>query len=522
MTDGSADPLWHLGRSPRIVVLVVGALFLGQALLLGSSGGNIRRYDVWWQITDAMNAVIWIAAISRHALTASPLRRHWILMTCSALGFAAGDILGLVTEHVLTISTNPYVATTKDFIYVMSFAPWFILISLPSFYRYFRGFFWIDIIQAIVAAVAVYTLLFGGTAFVAGPHPAAGYEVVTLAFDFAQIYIVLFLLIRFVCSADRLYRRFYFFAFVSMGSTCASYAFDTAFSVRLMSYHAVTGITQCAAAQANLLFLLYCFPVGRIMVATNPNRGSVVSEIVDAASPVISSFGLILLGLLVELPPIKWLCVITAFVSFFIRSTTSLRSLDLAQKRLEDATLELKALSFTDALTGISNRRHIDEALRRAWHEGNRSNVALSFILIDVDLFKGINDSLGHQAGDACLAGISKEIRSTMPRITDIVGRYGGDEFAAILPATDAGSSELMAAKLCKAVRALRMPHPTAPGGIATVSLGVATCFDFATVSVEDLIRAADEALYRAKAAGRDGWRSSRCLVPAIDGAGLS
>ena len=166
----------------------------------------------------------------------------------------------------------------------------------------------------------------------------------------------------------------------------------------------------------------------------------------------------------------------------------------------------------------MSNRRAFDRALEQEWQRSARSGLPLSLFLIDVDYFKQLNDIAGHPAGDACLIRIAGALRAALPRSTDVLGRYGGDEFAAILPNTDASAAQVVAERLCEAVRMLAIDHPATASGHATVSLGIGSCARVAGEHPTRLLAAADSALYKAKAAGRDGWRPQR-LGP--DGATL-
>ncbi|MFA6154659.1 diguanylate cyclase [Mesorhizobium sp.] len=182
-----------------------------------------------------------------------------------------------------------------------------------------------------------------------------------------------------------------------------------------------------------------------------------------------------------------------------------------AQAELMAANAALNLLAHSDGLTGLLTRRAFDEALAREFSRSQRAGQPLALLLIDVDWFKRFNDHYGHPEGDECLRAVSRCIQATARRPADAAARYGGEEFAVILPDTDAGGAFVIAENLRRKVHDLGLAHAGSEKGIVTVSIGAAT-FDpgRAPIEIADLLRRADEALYGAKAAGRDrvhGWR---------------
>jgi diguanylate cyclase (GGDEF)-like protein len=183
--------------------------------------------------------------------------------------------------------------------------------------------------------------------------------------------------------------------------------------------------------------------------------------------------------------------------------------------QLEEANAKLQSLSELDALTGIANRRRFEETLAREWRRSVRDGLALSLVMIDIDHFKAFNDAQGHQLGDQCLRRVAHEIRSALTRPGDLLARYGGEEFAAILPSTPLRGAEAVAEVLRSRVEAMATRHPRSPREVVTISLGVATASPGRSVSPEALVAAADEALYRAKDAGRNRVESQLNTGPA-------
>jgi diguanylate cyclase (GGDEF)-like protein len=172
------------------------------------------------------------------------------------------------------------------------------------------------------------------------------------------------------------------------------------------------------------------------------------------------------------------------------------------QDELRRSNELLRELSSTDPLTQLYNRRHFMTVLASEFERTDRYDLPLAFVMLDIDHFKRLNDTFGHQAGDDVLRGmgllLKKEIRST-----DIPGRYGGEEFCVILPQTPPEGAREFADRFRMTVESTAFPAQGHELKI-TVSVGVSACPSPLVGSGEDLIRLADEALYRAKAAGRN------------------
>jgi diguanylate cyclase (GGDEF)-like protein len=163
---------------------------------------------------------------------------------------------------------------------------------------------------------------------------------------------------------------------------------------------------------------------------------------------------------------------------------------------------ELSSMAYLDRLTDIPNRRYFDE-LCAAMSETTKNLIPLSVCMIDIDKFKSLNDQLGHLRGDHCLRVVADTIRNNLRGKTDILIRYGGDEFLLILPGTDEERALEVAGRVLAAITDLQHANPGSPFGIITASIGVYTHLTH-PISGETLIEHADTALYRAKTAGRN------------------
>ena len=190
------------------------------------------------------------------------------------------------------------------------------------------------------------------------------------------------------------------------------------------------------------------------------------------------------------------------------------QSLLVLTRKLDSANQELKRLTSLDGLTGIPNRRHFDEVLDREWRRAMRQGDELAILMCDIDFFKLYNDTFGHQAGDECLCKVAQALTSTMDRGGDLLARYGGEEFVAVLPGTSLSGASHVAAQMRKAVNDLALEHPGSPVGHVTASFGVASAVAMPETNPQNIVGAADRALYKAKNAGRNRVFQTSSLDP--------
>lgn len=175
-----------------------------------------------------------------------------------------------------------------------------------------------------------------------------------------------------------------------------------------------------------------------------------------------------------------------------------------AEKQLRDAYRTLESLAITDSLTRLANRRHFDRRLQQEWRRNLRNQSPLSLLLLDVDFFKGYNDAYGHLRGDSCLQQIAEVAMSVVTRASDLVARFGGEEFAIILPATPAEGALQIAHQLRLAMLERKIEHAANPPGVVTISIGCATTVPAFGQHPASLLQLADECLYSAKRTGRN------------------
>jgi diguanylate cyclase (GGDEF)-like protein len=173
-------------------------------------------------------------------------------------------------------------------------------------------------------------------------------------------------------------------------------------------------------------------------------------------------------------------------------------------RALQAANEQLQALSLTDPLTGLANRRRFDDVLLAGWRHALGAGTSIAVAMIDIDHFKRYNDNHGHPAGDMCLKQVAAVLAASIRQDTDLACRYGGEEFAVIFPDADERSAAASAERARAAVAALTKPYDSAGAGVVTLSIGIAATIPTAERTPEALVSAADTALYHAKQHGRN------------------
>lgn len=171
-------------------------------------------------------------------------------------------------------------------------------------------------------------------------------------------------------------------------------------------------------------------------------------------------------------------------------------------KRLRD---QLAQMAVTDALTGLSNRRHLEQTLDRETVKLASSGEWLSVIMLDIDFFKLFNDTFGHPAGDRCLAMVAAALTRAVHLASDLAARYGGEEFVCVLPGRDRDAAMLVAKEIQAQIHSLKIPHPVSTvTPFVTVSLGIASACCLPDMTASQWMAHADRQLYLSKRAGRN------------------
>jgi diguanylate cyclase (GGDEF)-like protein len=236
--------------------------------------------------------------------------------------------------------------------------------------------------------------------------------------------------------------------------------------------------------------------------------------VLNNGSPILFTLAVLALGAMVArrdfalgISGIALSLVLYCFRAALLQSAymSAQHALTRSQRALKEANARLKQLSLHDALTGLPNRRHFDQTLDLEWNRALRNQRPLSLLLLDVDCFKALNDLYGHPAGDECLQKIAAALSGSLRRAGEVAVRYGGEEFAAILPDLDLKAAISVAESMRDAVLALEMRHEgSSAHTFVSVSIGVATMTPTPMAAPSELLSDSDEALYRAKRGGRN------------------
>ncbi len=197
--------------------------------------------------------------------------------------------------------------------------------------------------------------------------------------------------------------------------------------------------------------------------------------------------------------------VVTIAMWFAIRSREQLQILRLAQQEILALNQQLEKLSYLDGLTEIPNRRAFDLAIEKELGRACRYQYPIALILIDIDYFKAYNDFYGHQLGDICIQQVALTLNSLIKRKADMAARYGGEEFVLLLSDTSLQNAEKLAAIALQAIVDLAIPHEASKvNPCVTISAGVSVCIPHLDTSPREIIQRTDQALYDAKAKGRN------------------
>ena len=236
-----------------------------------------------------------------------------------------------------------------------------------------------------------------------------------------------------------------------------------------------------------------------VSVSDGVPRLSVYSQISDL--PIVVAVGQATADIYAQWRRYAW--IIGALIAALTAMTGALAWFLLRELNWHrDAQQHLATLASTDGLTGLSNRWHFDDTIRREWRRARRDHTPIALLMIDADEFKTYNDSHGHQAGDRLLRTIGESITGTIQRGADLGARYGGDEFAVLLPGTTLEGAARVADQIRQRFNADCLEQGTTDG--SKISIGAACLFPERAASHTTLLTAADEALYRAKDAGRN------------------
>ena len=491
-----------LGRHPELKYVLPAAA--GYLCLYGLVIHYIRTAHpgIDYAVQLAAPWTAFACCVRRAVLGPALTRRVWICATAAIFLWAAGLSINVFDQ--MEPQDDVTIAHLSDFIFFMYGAPMLLAFSQGAEQRQLQLFNWLDSIQVLASAAIIYLALFAVLPFEAGPSQPASAAFVETVYNVQNIFLAAIGTLRLSAYGQRGgAHRFYSImcAFLWLYAGCAGW-----FNHLVVAYQGDVGEYEMLAAVPFLLLAVACLasPVEQPGEVGAPRH--VLEILIDNASPVFYTIALVILGVVVATER-YWIgiaAIVLALFAYAIRSTVLQTSFMRSQRELREAHDQLEKLARTDVLTGVANRRYFDMTLEAEWHRAASSGRPMSLLLIDVDHFKKLNDHYGHQAGDRCLREVAVALSSAVVRSTDLLFRYGGEEFAAILVNADRSGAETVAARMRNAVRDLRIPHALAEQGVVTVSIGFSIYEPPTDATQVYLVSAADRALYRAKSNGRD------------------
>jgi len=465
------------------------------------SNGFTISYTLWsfWSFAAAL-ACLW-----RSSHCPPAVRTHWRLAAASIflIFFAAA----LEAPAEIFFKATPTAASIGDFFFFSAFVPVLLAIALPEEGVFVRSTFLLDCLQAAVCSYLAFTVLFGVFPFTGAPMQGVSYE--QLEFIYLSEYLVIVLLsgLRFLLGTRTASERFFFRSLLLYTSL---YGITSAiYNHYVGKYNLTNGLDALnEIPSATLAFAAILAPA----TAAEPSRTAsrpILVRLIDNARPVFLSLAVIALSAIVARQHFAVAIgfIFGVFVLYGLRASMLQSSIQNSQAALERASKSLARIALLDALTGISNRRSFDERLAMEWDRAQHTGQPLSLLLIDIDHFKRVNDTYGHQIGDLCLRHTAQILRSTFDRPADLIARYGGEEFAILLPETDSFGAFSVAGTIRAALAKEAVPTSGFLCPI-TVSIGVSTwnADEHANPAFYpgELLRSADRALYRAKQNGRN------------------
>lgn len=434
---------------------------------------------------------------------ADAARTGWALFAVAMLFWSTGMILSAWQDLSGQVASDA--TYFSDFAYFMYGAPLLLAMSSVTHEHPSRTLQWLDAVQVLLAAYLAYTAIFSVSPFdqrSIAPIPAS---LLVLTYNVENLALACCASLRLLAHRrDGGQGRFYLLlsVFLWCYAGCAA----------AYNYLTLHGVTQAwSEVLPSLPFLMLVLLSTRVTAAQSGAASAQAQQppqkltlLIDNFSPIFFTAALLGLGFAVMRAHF-YLAAASLFVALLVhalRSATLQSRYMQSELALRAAHDKLEKLSLTDGLTGIANRRCFDQTLQLEWQRAARNHQGLALLIIDIDFFKSLNDTFGHPYGDACLVRIAAALHSALPRASDLAARFGGEEFAAILPATDGEGALAVAHKMQEAIAAAAIVHAPSRGGLVTASIGLA--LSDAGQTPEQLLSAADQALYRAKQNGRN------------------
>lgn len=357
----------------------------------------------------------------------------------------------------------------------------------------------IDGIMTITLVVLSFEQVFSVVTPGGSSNPSAVHKLIDMV-DALNIFTLLCACLRLVGAQKDANKHFFFVVAISvMVRAVAATAHN-----RLLLLHPILYLELLRTPGSIALGLLCLAPLPKALSSYQPNPK--VAYVTESLSPFLLGLGL--LGISYSLsdshPRLYLVGVSVAIVGYAFRNVVTQAAQLSMEQSLRKLQEQLQGMVITAPLTGVSNRRGFEEALEHGWATARREGQPLSVLMIDIDHFKKYNDSFGHSMGDECLRTAARLLAGALRRPTDFFARFGGEEFAAVLPNTSLEGAYVVAKRMNRVIWEADIRHVVDFSSKVTVSIGAAQLDGDATM--QDLLHRADIQLYQAKARGRNRY----------------
>jgi diguanylate cyclase (GGDEF)-like protein len=437
-------------------------------------------------------------------------RRSWTLVTAAFLLYTVATGF---SAYIDMIAHGPStIASWDDFFYFFSGVPFLLAISSPDDTRLFPLFFWLDVAQAAAVGWLTYLVLFGILPFSRAMALPISVDKLVWLFALEAIALAILGLARWMASPGLTReRRFHRDLAIYL---CATAIFQPIYNYLVLKYN-YAGVWDVLTDLPFCIFVAVAALPRAVDTGLDERpSGRPILVMVDHGRPVLLGLAVVALSTLVirQHFVLATSFIVATFLVYGVRSAVLQSQFLQSQAELEKARDRLEDLAMLDGLTGVGNRRSFDHRLETEWRRAQRTHLPVSLLLIDIDRFKNLNDTYGHLVGDDCLIEVARTLAAALNRPADLLARYGGDEFVALMPETDENGARNVAVRMQQELRE-KAPHPAMDRAV-TVSIGGTTWDSTPDTTAEQMVEVADRALYQAKENGRN--RIEYCPMSAL------
>ena len=424
--------------------------------------------------------------------------RGWLLMALGMVSWALGMVASL--RQNLFLENANAAPGDSTLLFVLYGVPILLAVSASYMEREPLVVRTIDALLALTLGYLFYVHVFSlVTLQGAGSRSQAVYMAMML--DAENLFVLLAAAIRFSAS-DRRHEFQFYRAVVTFAGL---YTVVTAYYNHFVALGDHPDFGSLRDPLVDVPFLAFALAAWREGEQTPRRPSPTLVRMVRSGSPLLMALALLALSIVVlrERFYVGVMGIVVAVLGYGARNTFTQAQHIKNEEGLRQQSDELATLAHTDSLTGLPNRRALDEMLERAWYRPGVIRDRITLLMIDIDYFKQLNDTYGHPAGDACLKKVAEALRSVLGRPGDLLGRYGGEEFALVMSGAPLQAGLVVGERLRQTVEALAIEHARSPHRVVTISVGISS--GMAGLRPLDLLIAqADSALYQAKRNGRN------------------